>query len=93
MNCDKELEKGEMKLFAQVCVCSGCAKTAERMLDRANEELKLVLVMMKEAIRVALLEKKLQFATPDQIRSMKKGDLLSKLGDLVEKAQERKRHE
>lgn len=89
MNCDAPIEQGEMKLFAQVCVCGSCYKMAERLYERANKELKLVLVMMKDAIRLSLLEKKLQFKTPDQIQSMKKADLLSRLGELVEQAQER----
>jgi hypothetical protein len=92
MNCDAPIAAGEMKLFAEVCVCEGCYNMATRMHERALKELKVVLVMMKESIRLALLQKKLQFRTPEELQNVKKPELLGELGRLVEAAQERQRH-
>jgi hypothetical protein len=89
MNCRKEVLPNEGKLFAEVFVCPDCYLVAERMMDRALKELKLVLVMMKDTIRVGLLNGKLQFRTPEELRVVKKSDFLAELGRLVEEAQER----
>lgn len=91
MNCDAPLGDGEMQLFAEVCVCESCYKVAERLHERAHQELKIVLVMMKDAIRMGLMQKKLQFKTPEELQSMKKSDLLGRLAELVEQAQERQK--
>lgn len=89
VNCGEEVLSNEGKLYAEVYVCPDCYAVAERMTERAHRELKLVLVMMRDAIRLGLLQKKLRFRTPEELKNVNKADFLSELGELVEKAKNR----
>lgn len=89
MNCGAEVPSSQAKFFAEVFVCTDCHAVAERMMQRTHKELKLVLAMMKDAIRMGLLQKKLRFRTPEELEKEDKADFLSRLGELVKAAQDR----
>lgn len=86
MSCDKEVSSEEGKIFAEVFVCSNCFLVAERIYQRAERELKQLLVMMKESIRLGLLQKKLQFASVEQVDELSKPELLKRVAELADES-------
>jgi len=60
MNCKTPIDDG--KFFAEVWVCSDCHGMATRFYDKAQADMRKIMVMMKETIRIGLIEGKLQFA-------------------------------
>ena len=59
MNCRRQVSQLEGKFFAQVFCCPTCFSISERLLQTAQQELEGMLLIMKEAIRIALIEQKL----------------------------------
>jgi hypothetical protein len=55
------------------------------MMERAHQELKLVFVMMKDAVRMGLLKHELQFST-EHLTKATRGDFLKRLAVLVDEA-------
>ena len=88
MNCKAELEQSQAKIAFEVLVCPDCEKVANRFFAQAQKELKVVLVLMKDAIRMGLTQGRLQFSM-DGDKPVSRQDLLVKLGELVERAQEK----
>lgn len=84
MNCDQEVSGGEAKVFATVFVCSKCHDTAERLYRRSEGELRMLLLMLKESIRVALLEKRLHVGESGKVEDVSKTDLLRMMVRLEE---------
>lgn len=89
MNCACPVGQSDGEFFAGVFLCGDCNTVATRLYERGSSELKLVLSMLKDAIRMAIVQKKLQFNTPEQIASTSRTDLLDKLSDLVANAREK----
>lgn len=83
MNCCREVLPGDGKIFAEVFVCPDCYVVAERLYQRAHQVLKLVLVMMKDTIRLSLLQRRLSFKS-SAIETMTKSQLLGALSKLVD---------
>jgi hypothetical protein len=90
MSCHKEVVEEQGKFFAEVFVCPDCFLLATRFYERAEQDLKRLLVMMKEAIRVGLLQGKLQFKTPEQIKEAPRNDVLEKLSELAKEARKKR---
>lgn len=86
LNCKKEVAQQEGKLFAEVFLCPGCFLIASRLYERAEKDLKQVLVMMKEAIRIGLLQGQLQFSE-EELKNLSKPDLLRQMAIFSEEAQ------
>jgi hypothetical protein len=82
LNCKKEVESTEAKLFAQVYLCSDCYNVAERLYNKGQSELKYLLIVLKESIRVAALQGKLQFRAPGE--DIPKKELLTQLAEMAE---------
>jgi hypothetical protein len=61
MNCKRLVEPSRAKLFAEVFVCEDCHTMAVHFWDKLDRELRYLLVMAKESIRLALLEGKFSF--------------------------------
>jgi len=61
LNCGKGVRPGEAKLFAEVFLCPACYTQAEHFWLRLDRELRSLLVLAKDAIRVALLQGKFSF--------------------------------
>lgn len=85
MNCQRALREDEAKFFAAVFVCSDCHFMAERLFTRARKELNQLLVVMKESIRLALIEGRLQFSNTVQVDEVSKKELIQNMMDLAEK--------
>ena len=59
MNCDSNVL--EPQEFQGVLVCSECKTSAEAMLQTGEATLHKLRVLLKEAIRIALVERKFSF--------------------------------
>ena len=88
MNCKREVEQDQMKIFAEVLVCPECFTIADRLYDRGNRELRMMLTVLKEIIRLALIKGELQFSQPqsDEVRSE---DLMKKFAALAKEVKSR----
>lgn len=61
VNCHKDVESDQAKMFAEVLVCPDCYIIAERLFERGNKELRMMLTVLKEMIRLTLIRGELQF--------------------------------
>lgn len=61
VNCHKEVASDQAKMFAEVLVCPECYVIAERLFERGNKELRMMLTVLKEMIRLTLIKGELQF--------------------------------
>ncbi len=82
VNCKNPVgDKAEM--FAQVLLCPSCLLVATRLYERGERDLKALLVILKEAIREAIVTGQLQFSALEQIEEIPKRDLLDHLAKLA----------
>jgi hypothetical protein len=86
MNCMIEVGPNEGDLFAAVFVCPRCHAVATRLYERGQQDVRRVLTMMHEAIRVGLLHGQLTFADVDAVDRVHKQDLLVELSRLANEA-------
>lgn len=84
MNCHKEVEPGDAKIFAEVFCCPTCFTIAERTYKRLEGELRKMLVMSRETIRVALVEGKLHLPE-GETQDVSKEDVLRMIVQMTEK--------
>jgi len=84
MNCKTSVRPEEAKIFAEVFVCPTCFGVAESLHNKGKRELLALLEMMKEAIRIALIEGRLQLSE-QSLQDVSKTDLLRAIVDLQEK--------
>jgi hypothetical protein len=84
LNCHHEIPPEEGRLFAGVLVCANCFALAERLHERSLHELSMLQVMVRESIRIALVEGRLQFATGHE-GEVPKRDVLRAVVQLLEK--------
>lgn len=61
VNCKQPVEPQDAKFFHSVFICGTCHTMAERLYSRASQELKNLLLMLQESIRISLIEGRLQF--------------------------------
>lgn len=84
LNCKKPTPEGDAKVFAEVFVCSACHGMAERLFQRLEGELRRLLLLSKETIRVALVEGKLHFEHTNE-REVPKDELFKMILQFSEK--------
>lgn len=84
MNCGKATPESDAKVFAEVFVCSTCFTMAERVFHRLEGELRRLLLVSKEAIRVALIQGKLHFELTEE-KDIPKDELLRMIMQFSEK--------
>jgi len=82
VNCSADVGTDEAKFYAQIFVCPKCYSIAERLYQRGEEELKMLLLVLHEAIRTSIVQGQLQF-NPQQVDDMKREDLLEHLQHLA----------
>jgi hypothetical protein len=61
MNCKQGVTQEAAMFFDGVFVCPICHTMAESLYKKSNRELNDLLLMLKEGIRIALVEGRLQF--------------------------------
>lgn len=75
MNCRAPVEESGGKLFKGVWTCATCHGYAERAYQRLQKELKYLLTVSGEAIRIALIEGRMHPPT-EPAQEVSKADLL-----------------
>jgi hypothetical protein len=83
MNCGKKAPASTFKLCLGVMVCDDCDVIANTVYDRGRVELRSLLTLLQESIRLALMEGRLNF-TSDVDPSASKRDILKTIVQLVE---------
>ena len=86
VNCQEEVDPADAKMFAQVYVCPSCHLMAERLYTRGEQELKMMLLLLKESIRLAIVRKELQFMQRLEDDAVPKEELLTELARLANHA-------
>jgi hypothetical protein len=85
LNCKTEVSQEKAKVFAGVFVCPDCYTKAERLYNKCEGELKQLLLVLKEAIRVALVKGALQYNPASPLDEVPKDELLEMIVKLTEK--------
>jgi hypothetical protein len=84
MNCGKELHPSEAKIFAKVLVCPLCYSVAETLFRKGERELKKLLLMLQETLRVALVEGRLHLK-PEDLEDPTAQQVVTAIAQLEEK--------
>jgi DNA-directed RNA polymerase subunit RPC12/RpoP len=87
VNCKREVVAGEEKFFDKVYLCPDCHRIALRVLEKGERELKMMLMVLRESIRLAIVQHKLQF-NEQNLDDMKEEDMVSVLHALAKQAKE-----
>ncbi len=85
MNCKRQVAQDQGRVFAEVFVCPDCHKMAESLYNRCDGELRRLLLMLRELIRIALVEGKLQLGPAMSNEEIPKAELLKMITELAEK--------
>ena len=87
VNCHKDIEPDEAKMFAEVLVCPDCYVIAERLYERGNKELRIMLTELKEMIRLALVKGELQFMQQQTEEQTPSEDMMKRFARLAQEVQ------
>jgi hypothetical protein len=82
LNCQKQVGANAGKIFAGCFVCPTCFEVASRMETRLEGELKRMLVMLRESIRIAIVERRLVLGPADAARDLSKKEVLEAIIEL-----------
>lgn len=93
MNCQNRVPQEDAKLFAGVFVCPTCHMFAERLYRRSELELKQLLSVLQDAIRVAIIEGRLTPMEGGPLDEIPKQELLRNVMMLQEKRDAAKRRQ
>ena len=83
VNCKEPVGTDDAKFFAQTFVCSRCFAIAERTYVQGERQLRMMLVMLKECIRLAIIKGELQFPEKNT-EDMPRKDLFAELSRLAQ---------
>ena len=78
MNCGASTLAGQGKVFAQVFVCPTCFAIAENFYERSEKELKYLLTIIKESLRVALVHGMVKLSE-GKLKDISKKELLEEI--------------
>lgn len=84
MNCHQPTTEADGKVFAEVFVCTTCHTMATRLYQRLEIELKKLLAISKESIRLSLVQGKLHYGTAEEEEPSKQ-ELLKMIVQFSEK--------
>ena len=90
LNCKRDVAQDDLKVFAGIFVCPACYQIAERFNQRATEELKSLLVMQRELIRVALVEGRLHLGPAESTKELTKKEVFEELLRLADRKDQKK---
>lgn len=79
MNCKTPVKQDDVRLFQGVFCCSKCHELATRAFQRLERELKYMLTLAGETIRLALVKGEFQLGPADQPHEIPKSELMRKL--------------
>ena len=92
VNCKADVAPEDVKFFGKIFVCPDCYAIAERLYQRGESELKMLLLILHESIRSSIVQGKLQFS-PQQLADMKREDLLTHLQTMASEMRTQKESE
>ena len=84
MNCKTIVDPNKAKIFMGVFCCGQCHEIATRQYQRLERELRAMLTLTGETIRLALIEGRMTLG-PADMKETPKSELLRSLIDLAEK--------
>ena len=98
-NCGRDVEPAEAKFFgapgngqqapnAAVFVCPDCYMLAELFEHRALEQLKALMMLSRECIRLALIERRLKLGPLPPQRDLSKREVFEALLQMLQKKDE-----
>jgi len=87
LNCGTTLPASSFKMCFDVMVCEHCHGVAQIIYDRGRSELRTMLTLMRESIRLALIEGRLTL--PEPAAKPSKREILRTILQLVETRDER----
>lgn len=87
VNCKEPVGSDEAKFFAQTFICPRCFDIAERLHVKGEQELRMMLVMLKECIRLAIIKGELQFPVQNT-EDMPRKDLFTELARMAQDARQ-----
>jgi hypothetical protein len=76
LNCQRQVAATEAKIFAGTYCCPTCFEIAQRIEARLESELKRMLVMLRESIRISIVERRLVLGPADAARDLSKKEVL-----------------
>lgn len=76
LNCQKQVAQTEAKIFAACYVCPTCFEIATRIESRLTAELQRMLHMLREEIRISIVERRLVLGPADAARDLSKKEVL-----------------
>ncbi len=89
VNCKKDVPPDGGEFFLQVFVCGDCHRVARPLLERGEHDLRMLLIVLKEAIRQELIRGRCQLRTEASVEDMSKKDLVGHLADLAQRLREK----
>ncbi len=66
VNCKKEFPSDEGKFWERIFLCPDCYQVATRIVERGEARLKWILSTLRQAVKQAAMEGRLQFATEEE---------------------------
>lgn len=84
MNCKQSVDPEKAKVFLGVYVCETCHLVASRLRERIQAELKSLLTMADEALRIGLIEGKVILGPAEVGRELSKREVLQQVVKLSE---------
>lgn len=66
VNCRQKFQSEDGKFFEKIFLCPRCYSVATRILERGEARLKWLLSVLRQAIKQAALEGRLQFSTAEE---------------------------
>jgi hypothetical protein len=86
MNCRQPVDPEKAQVFLGVYVCETCHLVASRLRARIQDELKALLTMSDEALRIGLIEGKVVLGPAEAGRELTKREVLQQVVKLSEVA-------
>lgn len=86
LNCHNPVDPQKAKIFAGVFVCETCHLVATRLEERGTAELRSLLTLQREAIRIALTRGELVLGPAEPTRELSKKEVLEQIVKLSEAA-------
>lgn len=90
VSCKQLTPQNSAEFFDGVLLCKSCHDVAKRIEERCTKELKMMMVMLHEAIRNAACEGKLHLQELPDIREPSKKDVLESIVQLAHRRKEKK---
>jgi hypothetical protein len=77
LNCQQQVQADAGKIFAGCYVCQTCFEIASRIEARLSEELRRMQLMLREAVRISIVERRLVLGPNDAAsRDLSKKEVL-----------------